>query len=420
MAMYYANAPITTRTMTPEGFLKAGATLTRTGIHRYQREELDGVSGLPDNTPVITVNFTPESVFHPDTIASLRGVPLTIGHPANNTVSPQSWQVHTRGSVIGDPVPDRNTGLLNGEVFIGDAEAIQAVDSGVKQLSIGYGMQIVRTPEGVAHFDTVGPINMNHLALVDNGRSGETVRILNQGGDTPMTDSEITSLASKIAGGITQQLQAANAQAPAGGTVDVGKIVGEHLAAGLKPLVEQVEAITAQNATAKTEAEKVEARNKAKAAAENLKKEVLENERKRYAVLNEARAVLGPEQVANLQNASTKEILVAACLNSVPNAAELSEDTLRGYLMAMAASRGQAQPGAGALGAGTGMVPGYLGGYAPPQVNGAPGFVPVAAPNAAPPQQVAGANSVDAAFSQMVHDLENSHLLGNEPEGGAS
>ena len=431
--MFFFNAPITTRIMTPEGFMRVGATLTRTGIHRFRREELEGrINGLPDDQ-IITVNFTPESVFHEQTISSFRGVPVTLGHPddGNRLVRPETWQQNSRGSVIGEPVPDRSTGLVNGEIFVGDSEAIAAVDQGRKELSIGYVMSLVKSSSGSAHFDTTGPIDMNHIAIVGSGRSGSSVRILNQdqGGNEPMSENDIKALATQLATSLVSSLQAANVTPAQNSQVDISKVITDGLTIGLKPLVEQVETLVSANAEQVTEQQKTEAKNAAKKSADKLVEQTLAKERARVAILNDASVLLSPEQVMQLQFASSKDILIAACANAIPNAADLSEEVLRGYLMAMAVNARQAPAGMHPLAAPTGMAP------AAPPIPGAnyapamrPTYIPAAhlptpavqvPPSAsvqgAPPVAVSTGNEVEDAYQEMVTNLENSHLNGNPP-----
>ena len=75
-----------TREYTAEGILRAGAVLTRAGAIRYTRKEL-GLDGEPNE--VVTIERTMESLSHPDTLASLRGAPITLLHPEDG-VTPLS------------------------------------------------------------------------------------------------------------------------------------------------------------------------------------------------------------------------------------------------------------------------------------------------------------------------------------------
>ena len=66
-----------TRRRTDEGFVRGRAGLTRTGVFLYTDEEL----GVGDAGSIVRVMRTPETVFHPDTVASLAGAPITLNHP---------------------------------------------------------------------------------------------------------------------------------------------------------------------------------------------------------------------------------------------------------------------------------------------------------------------------------------------------
>ena len=384
--------------------MRAGATITRTGLHSFSREELAGVNGLPDADRVL-VEFTPESVFHNDTLSSIRGAVVTLGHPKDQRlVTPETWRHHSRGSVAGEPVALKNEGLISGEVILGDVDAINSLDSGIEELSIGYTMNLERVESGNAHFRTNGPILVNHIAMVDEGRSGDVVRVQNQEG-LNMDDAQIAKLAAGIGESLKTQLQpllGVNAAAP-GNSPDIGKIVSDALTAGLKPVVEQIQSVVTSNAEVEAANKKEEAERKAKESADQFKAKVLSDERNRVAVLNQASALIPQEQLIPLQNSSVKEILVVACQNIVPDAANQTEDYLRGVL-AMQAQNRQA-PG---FAAGMTMVPGAPAG-AP-----APGSPMYPATGVVPPAPVTAVNETDQAYSEYVQHLQNAHLGGNE------
>lgn len=408
--LYYRNLEITSRTRTPEGFLRAAAVLTRTGRHRFGRSEMVGITDLP-NEPNITVDFTGNSVFHDATLSSLRGTPVTLGHPSTGLVTPDSWRDDSRGSVVGEPRKNVQSGTVDGEVLIGDSEAINALETGRQQLSIGYTMELERTPNGKAHYKTHGPIVVNHIALVDRGRSGPRVRIRNQkdpGGD-PMEAKDIE----KIASGVVQAMLAANAQnlganAQPGSDAlaKLGDKISSAIADQLKPFAAKIDKIEATNKEAADKVAKNAAQAEAKKKADELVKITLANERKRVSVLNRAAQLMTPEQYQQVQNSSVKEILVAACSASVPDAASQSEDYLAGVLSAMNAARSQQgfYPGAPPAAPVAQPMPSAPVMPAYPQV----GFTP-------PAQQV---NESDKSYSEYVNQLATAHLHGNPPVGG--
>ena len=79
LTAYLTDAPVSliSRQRTPEGFLRATAAVMRTGIQQYETAEL----GLPGPNRVVGVFRGAESVFADETRDSLKGKPVTMGHP---------------------------------------------------------------------------------------------------------------------------------------------------------------------------------------------------------------------------------------------------------------------------------------------------------------------------------------------------
>lgn len=149
--------------------LRVDGHLSRIGLQTYS----DGYDGQQ-------VEYRPpEEVFSDASLQSLRGMPVTIRHP-QTFVTPDNWKVLAVGSV-GDVVVKSTDGRhVSAPVWLHDAQAIRAVESGdLEELSVGYTARVDPTPgtyEG-AHYDAVQrDIRGNHLALLGPGeaRGGPT------------------------------------------------------------------------------------------------------------------------------------------------------------------------------------------------------------------------------------------------------
>jgi hypothetical protein len=144
----------------------------------------------------------PDQVFHPLSLQSLTGLPITISHPMENDnyvmVTPENFRKYGHG-VTGDEVEDIT--LTSPYVRIKGLnfqtkDSLTVLKQGNKELSPGY--FIKRIPEdGIFdntkythrqygyNVDSLEPqdhITYNHLAVMDvgeNGRSGNTVKVLN-------------------------------------------------------------------------------------------------------------------------------------------------------------------------------------------------------------------------------------------------
>lgn len=167
--------------------------LTRVGVFAYSN---------PDGT-VRREYRSPEEVFAPEHLASLRGAPVTLEHPTSGHVAADNWRSLTVGHA-GDDARRHDDGIhVASTVYVQDAAAVQAATQGsLREISLGYDQDYVadpgETPEGEQYDGRQTKLRVNHVALVSRGRAGRTVGLrLDAAGD------EITSGVSvkiKIAG----------------------------------------------------------------------------------------------------------------------------------------------------------------------------------------------------------------------------
>lgn len=165
---------------TADGYLVADARVARTGIQQYLGSEL----GRPD-LPVVSV-YRPEAVvFAADTMHSYAHRPVTNDHPREG-VSAANWRDVAVGQTGGEVVRDGD--YVRVPLVLMDATAIAAHDAGKHELSMGYEGTIEFSdgvaPDGTAYQAVMTSMKMNHLALVDRARGGESLRI----GDSPAPD----------------------------------------------------------------------------------------------------------------------------------------------------------------------------------------------------------------------------------------
>ena len=329
------------REFTPEGFLRAGARLTRVGEFQYLAKEL----GLPGDE-MVTVHRTLESLKHPDTLASLRGAPLIVGHV--NEVNPENWKKHVAGSVVGEPRIDGQD--VVGDVIIGDKEGLLALEQGKSELSVGYDFSIDVDSEG--RYITRGPIRINHVALVEKGRAGPRIRVLDklpQREESKMTDKEIADAVSAAVDMSMKKHGDSNVSTDAVVSAVMDK---------MKPMMEDMKKM--KDAAAKAEDEKKAAENKKKAqdAAKTLVDSTRAEERARFKVLEDAKPFLSEEDYTAVQDKEPKEILIKALGDSVPDAADKSYDYLSGALdIAKKAHDAQEKAGGGGGNLPTGVKP---------------------------------------------------------------
>lgn len=185
---------------TSDGYLAGTVRAARTGVQVYRRKEL----GLTEDTEgFINVYRPPEVVFDADSLKTYAGKPITMGHPPKG-VNATTWKELAVGHVGGRVVRDGEGVLV--DIAVMDHAAIDMVHAGTAQVSMGYTTQIMLqdgvSPEGVPYQAVqVGPLVINHLAVVDHGRAGEEFRIAvgdaNGWGASPVDHKE-TPMSTKV------------------------------------------------------------------------------------------------------------------------------------------------------------------------------------------------------------------------------
>lgn len=175
---------------TRDGYLVAEARIARTGIQNYRAGEL----GLKDRAPgdIIRVYRPAEEVFAADAMASLAHRPLTLDHPPES-VNAANWKRYAVGDTGGDVVRDGD--FVKVPLVLMDAAAIDAVERGKRELSVGYKCTLDFTAginDAGESYDAVQRgITGNHLAICDIARGGPQLRIGDQE-KKPMTTKTIT------------------------------------------------------------------------------------------------------------------------------------------------------------------------------------------------------------------------------------
>lgn len=167
------------RGRTPEGFLVCyDVPLARVGFQEYGEHEINdpAITKPPDG--YFRVERVPDEVFHPDSIASWNGKPVTNEHPPD-LLTPATTREYQVGTMIN---PRRGTegsdGLLFVDMVITDPAAMLDIDAGKREVSGGYECDYFEvTPGHLRQRNILG----NHGALVDEGRCGEACSIHDHG-----------------------------------------------------------------------------------------------------------------------------------------------------------------------------------------------------------------------------------------------
>ena len=328
---------MTTRQYTENGLLHAGAILTRAGAITYTRGEL-GMDG--DANAPVTIERTLESLMHPATLDSIRRATITLGHEGGR-VTPDNWSERVVGTVVGEP---RIAGdVITGDVLVGNREALDRLAKGEDELSIDYGFSLDR-----AGRKTVGPIMVDNISLVPKGRAGSSVRVLDSA-EERMNAEDAKVLADAVAAALDKGSH--NMRYMDSTAMDAFK---KEMMDAISPVVDGMKQMRDANDAAIQHAEKQKAEAEAREAADALVAQVRGEERERYAVMSDAMPFIAEDKRAALETADSKAILVAAMSDSIPNAADMSVDFLRGALSGLKNARDKYQdlPGKDGLPAG--------------------------------------------------------------------
>ncbi|KRE07446.1 hypothetical protein ASE63_22365 [Bosea sp. Root381] len=205
---------------TGDGYLVADAKVARTGIQIYHGREV----GKPEMDQVRV--FRPEAeVFSDKALASFAHRPVTNDHPAE-AVGARNWRQHSVGMTGGDIARDGE--FVRVPMTVMDQAAIDAVEAGKRELSMGYACDLDftagTTPAGEAYDAIQKNIRGNHLAIVAAGRAGPQCRIGDSWAAIPppmetpmktlMVDGitvEMSDTAVQVVGKVLQQLNDAKA-----------------------------------------------------------------------------------------------------------------------------------------------------------------------------------------------------------------
>lgn len=195
------------RELTPEGYLRANAILTAVGVQEYLGSELPEIAGaIQDKT--YSVMRPAETVFADETISSLALKPLTIEHP-DSAVDPTNFKRETVGT-LGERAKKIN-GALTAPLILYDADTINRVNSGeLSAVSLGYTADVI--PESGEHegvpYDFIfdGPMVVNHLALVAEGRCADACILDSKNKGLNMAELDMPDIVERVAEKVLPQM----------------------------------------------------------------------------------------------------------------------------------------------------------------------------------------------------------------------
>lgn len=159
------NLPLDRTYYTEEGYLKDNPIVTRTGIFEYVNA--DGTISRELRLP--------EEVFDPESLGSYKGKPVIVTHDAG-CIDKDNVHQEQIGTILSDGYKDGNK--VRAEIIIHDTDVLKSC--GLRELSLGYNLDLEYSSGewNGQHYDAIQRnIRINHLALVQEARAGETARL---------------------------------------------------------------------------------------------------------------------------------------------------------------------------------------------------------------------------------------------------
>jgi len=195
---YYGDRISSNMTKTPEGYLVChNVPIARTGKQKYLKEEI-GVDG----TGVVNVMREEKEVFSEAAIASFEGKPVTNDHP-DEDVTANNYDIYSKGHTSN---VRRGTGedsdKIIADLVIYDTNLIREIENGKREVSCGYNCLYKIDDDGKIHQTA---IRGNHVAVVEQGRAGQKVKIKDSKPETErgisfMSKKKDKSIVAKILG----------------------------------------------------------------------------------------------------------------------------------------------------------------------------------------------------------------------------
>lgn len=208
--MYDLSYPISpNKALTKEVFLICrNAVIASIGAREYAISETNEVK--PNAEGKVFIMRPSDVLFSDDTINSLEGKPVTLGHPPVDSVTGDNWKQYAVGSISHVRKGEGHTaGCLVADLMIFEPKAIEAVFNGVaKELSCGFKSNVIDQGGGIGiETNFIG----NHVALVPQGKGGATCSLKDSvitKEDTDMAFFKKDAAPADVNAQILQQLQA--------------------------------------------------------------------------------------------------------------------------------------------------------------------------------------------------------------------
>ena len=272
MLTRYDTAPIDKVTQDAQtGFIHiTDVPIARVGVFPYLKA---------DNSVEMEAKL-PTELLSDSTVSSADSKPVTNDHPTE-LVNQQNASKYMKGFTADNAHVDNDT--LKVDMTITDADLISEINKGKQELSIGFETEII--PEkgeykGVAYDSVQRNIQINHVAVVEHGRAGHSVRLI--GDSAKMVQQDNVDKKGKQMDTTKVRLDGADVTVATGDADKIIKLDADNsekekkindLKAQIKDLQDQLAKLQGDDEEAKKNADKAQAKaDAAEKELEDLKK----------------------------------------------------------------------------------------------------------------------------------------------------
>lgn len=175
--------------ITPEGYIKTRAIVTRCGVFLYKNA---------DGTVRKELRH-PDDVMVPESLESIKMIPVVNGHPPERLITADNAK--RLGIGFTGELVEPNLPYIIANLLVTDKDAIEEIkDKRKNELSLGYTVDLIPDSgmyNGEPYEYRQTNIRYNHLALVDVARAGPEARISLDGDDAEQILKEEAKVANK-------------------------------------------------------------------------------------------------------------------------------------------------------------------------------------------------------------------------------
>lgn len=302
--------------ITEDGYIKANAIVTRSGVFIYRN---------PDGTIRRELRH-PDDVKKMDSLETMKMIPITNDHPPERLVNAKNAKSLAIGYTGENIQVDGDNIIAN--LLITDEEGVRAVvEGGKKELSLGYTVDLI-DEKGIFNdepYDYIQKnIKYNHLSIVNRARAGNQARIALDSEDAEEIEIKKEDIMTDKK---QKRLKIKNDEYMVEPEVfeDVSELRDEverlkqermELERRLKNMADELEAIKAERDSLREEKEMMDERKANNDAQDSLRKAVKE----RIILEKSASAFLDKKTVQNIDSMTDIEIKKSVIKSKFPHA----------------------------------------------------------------------------------------------------